>query len=146
MASQTAAVLDAIAAEIVAGTWAEVVTVERAWVHQEDQSATDTMQVSVAALSLAGSLETRGMKERDIQVIITLTKRLTDTTNDSVDPCIETIEQIRDSYGGSGPRKIVGALTAVAWTAEANPLYILAKLFEELVLWSEIIVTLRDYR
>ncbi len=146
MSSQTAEVCDAIAAEITAATWAEVVTVERSYLHQFSEDSADTMQATVAPAALAGGLASRGLKERDERIVITLSKRLADTTIASVDTCVETVEGIRDSYGGAGPRKIVGATTAVAMAAEADPLYDPALLYEQNLFASVIVVTVQDYR
>lgn len=121
MASKAAAVAAAVVTEIdtlaISG-----LTATQAWLHEFQLDATAVFRVTVACESLDLRRMDRGNLGYGWRVALIFSKRLTAVDNDTVDPLIESVEQVAASFANE--HKLTGL--SDVWSegsAVADPLY-----------------------
>src|SRR3954466_12824244 len=94
-------IADEVHAVTRADDWlAQVVSASRAYLHQFNREDADSLICSVAPETRESGPLTRGKDSKGIRVVLTISKKVTDTSNATVDPLVDTVELLQDYFEG----------------------------------------------
>jgi hypothetical protein len=113
---RSAAIADAVVAEMEAGTWLEPFAIARVYNETKPKRECDNFQISVMYQSTPQKLNTRSKRERRHTILIGMRKNVNFEDDAAVDEAAAFAEQVADYWAagsGGGLRRIAGTTADV---------------------------------